>query len=31
MDEIRTSFGELVTPDELYKCPYLVEVKGWRA
>lgn len=31
MDEVRLKFGELVTPDELFKCPYLVEVEGWRA
>lgn len=30
MEEIRTSFGELVTPGELYNCPYLVEVEGWK-
>jgi hypothetical protein len=30
MDEDRLKFGELVTPDELFKCPYLVEVEGWR-
>ena len=30
MDEVKLKFGELVTPDELYKCPYLVEVEGWR-
>jgi len=30
MDEVKLKFGELVTPDELFKCPYLVEVEGWR-